>query len=141
MVYFYRMSNKRKQLVEYWQKTAEHDYVTMISLYKARRFSDSLFFGHIILEKVLKGLVVLESGKQAPFTHDLLLLVKLLPYLALTEKEMNLLSEVGRFNIRTRYPDVKFRFYKQCTAIYTKRYFSAIDDLYQKLCQEIRQKK
>ena len=43
-------------LVNYWLKTAEHDYDTMIGLFKIRRYSDCLFFGHIILEKVLKAI-------------------------------------------------------------------------------------
>ena len=61
-----------EKLIEYWYKTAEHDYKTMLSLYRTKRYSDSLFFGHIILEKVLKGLVVKESKRQAPYIHDLI---------------------------------------------------------------------
>jgi HEPN domain-containing protein len=40
-----------KKIVDYWRKTAEHDYKTMLCLFKGKRYSDALFFGHIILEK------------------------------------------------------------------------------------------
>ena len=39
--------------IEYWGKTAEHDYNTMLGLFKIKRFPESLFFGHIVLEKIL----------------------------------------------------------------------------------------
>lgn len=125
------------EIEKYWFKSAEHDYETMLSLYRSKRFSACLFFGHIILEKVLKGLVVAETKESAPFTHDLLALMRLLPKGLFNEKEIDLLDDVSRFNIRARYPDIKLKFYKQCTASYTKKYFDAIKALYQKLCQKI----
>ena len=47
-----------KKIVEYWRKTAEYDYKTMVFLFKGKEYSNSLFFGHIVLEKILKALVV-----------------------------------------------------------------------------------
>jgi len=46
------MSNK--QLIKYWKATADHDYDTMVSLYKLKRYDACLFFGHIVLEKIKK---------------------------------------------------------------------------------------
>jgi hypothetical protein len=43
-----------KKVIKYWQKTAEHDYEVMLYLFKGKKYSESLFFGHIILEKILK---------------------------------------------------------------------------------------
>jgi len=45
-----------KKLVEYWQATAKRDYETMLGLFKIKRYPESLFFGHIVLEKILKGI-------------------------------------------------------------------------------------
>lgn len=44
----------------------------MIGLFKIKRYSDSLFFGHIVLEKILKALVVQKTKNQAPYSHDLI---------------------------------------------------------------------
>ena len=49
-----------KKLTKYWQIIAERDYETMLGLFKIKRYPESLFFGHIVLEKILKGLVVAE---------------------------------------------------------------------------------
>ena len=60
-----------KELKNYWKKTAEHDYRIMLSLFATKKFSNTLFFGHIVLEKILKAHVVKRSNKSAPYTHDL----------------------------------------------------------------------
>ncbi|MBI5413173.1 HEPN domain-containing protein [Candidatus Peregrinibacteria bacterium] len=131
------MTDKILEIKNYWLKSAEHDYETMLSLHRSKRFSACLFFGHIVLEKILKALVVSETKKSAPFTHDLIALTRLLPKELFNEKDIDLLDDVSRFNIRARYPDVKLKFYKQCTASYTKKYFDAIKQLHQKLCQNL----
>ncbi len=124
-----------KEVVEYWITTAEHDKDTMDVLYTTKRYSDALFFGHIILEKILKALVVKETGKHAPYIHDLLQLHKL-SGVVLSEAEITLLDEVDDFNIRARYPEHKHEFYKKATEEFSGRYITAINNLYQKLCQK-----
>ncbi len=123
--------------IKYWGITANHDYDTMLALLKIKRYSDSLFFGHIILEKLLKGLVVKETGEQAPYTHDLVRLAKL-ANIGSSEEEIIFLNDVNEFNIRARYPKQKFEFYKQSTPKYTEENLNKIKDMYKKLCQKLR---
>ncbi len=132
--------NEVQKIVKYWQATAAHDYKTMISLFESKRYSDSLFFGHIILEKILKGLVVKNTKEQAPYSHDLVRLQRL-SGIELPEEQLDLLDRVNDFNLRARYPEYKLQFYKLCTKKYTKNYFDKIDLLYKKLCQELKRKK
>jgi HEPN domain-containing protein len=122
------------EIVAYWLETAEHDRETMAVLAKSGRYSDALFFGHIILEKALKALVVRKIGKHAPFTHDLVQLQKL-SGIAISETETDLLDQVNDFNIRARYPERKMEFYKQCTKEFSEPYLTKIMELYQKLWQ------
>ncbi|MBW2661456.1 MAG: HEPN domain-containing protein [Deltaproteobacteria bacterium] len=129
-----------KKIVKYWQKTAEHDYEVMLCLFKGKKYSDSLFFGHIVLEKILKGLVVEETKKEAPKTHDLVRLAEITK-LELPSKTLEYLKIVNRFNMRTRYPDAKLEFYKCCDLEYTKNNLEKIKKLYKKLCQKLKQKK
>ncbi|NCP16975.1 DNA-binding protein [Candidatus Kuenenbacteria bacterium CG_4_8_14_3_um_filter_39_15] len=129
-----------KELINYWKTTAAHDYDTMISLFKSKRYANTLFFGHIVLEKILKAHVVKDTKKEAPYSHDLVRLCKL-TNLKLSEKEIDLLDLVNDFNIRTRYPDFRFKFYKLCTKSYTEKHLDQITKLYKKLCQKIQPKK
>ncbi len=126
-----------KKIIEYWKKTAQHDYKTMQGLFKIKRYSDCLFFGHIILEKILKGLVVKNAGKEAPYIHDLVRLEELAE-IQLDKDELKFLKEVNNFNIRVRYPDYKLRFYKICTKEFAEKRFKKIVKLYRKLCQRLK---
>lgn len=125
------------KLVEYWLTTSEHDYKTMLLLFKGKRYSDSLFYGHIVLEKILKALVVQNIKNEAPKIHDLVELAKRAK-LELLDDELEYLKIVNRFNMRTRYPDVKFNFYKMCDLKYTKTHIEKIKNFYQKLQQYVK---
>lgn len=135
------MDTKRVQsIVEYWRKTADHDNKTMQVLFRSKRFSDSLFFGHILLEKILKAHVVLQTKKQAPYIHDLVRLAEM-AQLNLSDEQLDILDTANEFNIRSRYPEYKLLFYKKCTKAYTSKHFHLITDLYKELCQRLKQKK
>jgi HEPN domain-containing protein len=129
-----------KKLVEYWRKTAEYDYETMKSLLKNRRYTSSLFFGHIVLEKILKALVVSNTKNYAPYTHDLARLYKLTG-LEMDTDTRSFLDEVNKFNLKARYPEQKLQFYKKCTKEYCGQFIKEIDVLYKKICLELKQKK
>ncbi len=129
-----------KKIIEYWKITAKHDYETMLWLFKGKRYSDSLFFGHIVLEKILKGLTAKETQKEAPYIHNLTELAEL-GKCELSEEEMNLLDAANKFNIKARYPEYKLHFYKQCNKEYAKNYIDKIIKLYKKICQKLTQEK
>lgn len=134
------MKNNYKKLVKYWQETAAHDYDTMTSLVKSKRYDSSLLFGHMTLEKMLKALVVNETKKHAEYTHNLIRLMKT-SEISLNEQEINLLNNVNGFNLEARYPEQKLEFYKLCTKEYTEKYIEKINKLYKKLCQKLKPKK
>jgi HEPN domain-containing protein len=124
-----------EEVVQYWIATAEHDRETMDVLFKTGRYSDSLFFGHIILEKILKGLVAKNTKEHPPYTHNLLQL-HALSKISLEESETDFLGEMNDFNIRARYPEKRLELYKQCTKEFTEAYMEKINLLYKKLCQK-----
>jgi HEPN domain-containing protein len=128
-----------KQLIKYWQTIAAHDYEVMLDLYKSRHYPESLFFGHTMLEKILKAHVVRVTKKQAAYTHDLVRLQEI-AQLNLPPENISLLNQINDFNLRSRYPEYKLEFYKLCTAVYTKRYIKQITELYNELCQKLKQK-
>jgi len=125
-----------KDAITYWKTVAAHDYDTMTALFKAKRYSDSLFFGHIVIEKLLKGLIVKNTTEQAPYTHNLMVLERAAKLES--DKDMiEFLNQVNDFNIRARYPEHKLAFYKKCTYQYTK-YYERIKEIYKNLCQKLK---
>ena len=100
---------------------------------RARAFRDQkirccLFFCHLSLEKLLKGLVVIHTKQQAPFIHDLERL-SVIANLSLASDQIDALKAISDFNIAGHYSDYKFAFYKKCTRPYTKNYLTKTKSL------------
>ena len=108
-----------KNTVKYWETTSKRDYDTMLGLFKIKRYPESLFFAHIILEKSLKALVVKQTKEQAPYIHDLTKLAELAK-IVFDEETLDILDTINDFNIRARYPEHKLKLYKLCTSRYTE---------------------
>ncbi len=126
--------------VKYWTNSAERDFATMEILLNSKRYPESLFFGHIVLEKMLKAFVVMETKEQPPKIHDLSHLEKLAK-MNLEKGTLDYFELVNKFNIRGRYDDYKEAFYKICTKEYTEENFNKINVIYKQLCQQMKQKK
>lgn len=129
-----------KEVVLYWEETAKYSHKTMNGLFEIKRYSDSLFYGHIVLEKMLKAFVVLKTKDNPPLIHNLVKLAELAE-LKLSEEEKDLLDLATSFNVRCRYPDYKFSFYKKYNN--KKETFEKLDKIntfYFFLCQELKQR-
>ncbi|WP_084165757.1 HEPN domain-containing protein [Dyadobacter crusticola] len=95
----------------YWLQTSDDDFVTMENMFKTRDYHWALFIGHIVIEKLLKGCVVRETGKYAPFTHDLTRLCKL-SNIEFSKEQLDWMDTITTFNIDARYDDYKLLFYQ-----------------------------
>ena len=118
-----------KKIINHWIKSSQHDFETAEFLFKGKRYSECLFFCHLTIEKLLKGLVVKQIQKSAPFTHDLFYLSKLAE-LNLTSEQKKYLEEITKFNISARYDNAKLAFYETCTKSYAEKYLKISNDLY-----------
>ena len=108
---------------DHWKYSSSRDWKTALGLFQIKRYDAALFFCHLTLEKLLKGLTVLQTRKTPPFIHDLERLA-LIARLDLTVGQINDLKAISAFNIAGRYSDDKLMFYKRCTRSYTDEYLS-----------------
>jgi HEPN domain-containing protein len=129
-----------KDQIEYWRESAGEDMKTARVLFDGKRYSGALFFGHIVLEKILKAFVVLETEKEAPKIHNLIRLHEL-GNVGLDESTLKYIATVNAFNIRGRYEDYKKSFYQMCTKEYTVQNLNKIGEIYKMLCKKLEQGK
>ena len=128
---------ERTQQINYWLKSASHDMEAAETLFQNQKYDWCLFIGHLVIEKVLKAFCVREGQEVPPGIHNLLRLVENTKLL-LTEEQLTFLADLNDFNIETRYPDFKFRFYQICTREFTEVQFSKIKELYQWLLSQMK---
>lgn len=86
--------------------------------------------GHLVIEKILKGLYVRNNPDEpvAPKTHNLILLTQkanLKIPIEIREK----IQVINTFNISARYDDYKNTFSKKCTDDYTSEQVKNIEEV------------
>ncbi len=129
---------QHNQSIEYWLSSAERDLETAEILFINQRYDWCLFIGHLVLEKTLKAFFIKNKNESAPRIHNLVTLAEHTS-LELTDEQKQLLMEINRFNIETRYPDYKQRFYNLCSKDFTEDYFIKIKDLFAWLQTQMQQ--
>ena len=117
-------------LMNYWIKSADKDFVTMEILYKNKQNTWCLYIGQLIIEKLLKALYA-KNNKGTPYapkTHDLLYLAEKMK-MELTEEQRISLDTITRFNLEARYDDYKESFSQSCTNEYTAKQIKNIKEV------------
>ncbi len=127
----------KKEHIEYWLKSAQHDLDVAEALFQNQKYDWCLFIGHLVLEKTLKAYYVMQYNQLPPKTHNLVRLAEI-SNINLEEEQKLFLDEVNDFNLEIRYPDYKFNFYKKCTKEFTESYFERIKEFYQWLLSQIK---
>lgn len=117
-------------LMEFWLKSAENDYEAMQIMFNSKKNTWTLFLGHLVIEKLLKGLYA-KNNQENPYTiksHNLLALAEKCN-LDLTNEQVEKLQIITQFNISARYDDYKESFYQKCTDEYTTEQVKNIEEV------------
>jgi HEPN domain-containing protein len=115
----------RDKIVNYWIDSSDDDFDTMMAMFDSKRFSWSLFIGHLMIEKLLKALYVKVNNEFPPFMHNLLRLAEKCN-LDLNEENTLFFVTVTAFNINARYDDYKMSFQKTCTPEFSAKWIEEI---------------
>lgn len=115
----------KQKLIDYWLKSSDEDFDTMIVLFENKKYNWSLFIGHLLVEKLLKALFIKVNSDYPPMIHNLLRLAEK-SNIELTEERKVFLVSVTAFNINARYDDYKMSFQKLCTPEFTKYWVEEI---------------
>ena len=98
------MKMDRERHVEYWQTSSREDLDAARDLLERKHVRHGLFFLHLSVEKLLKGLIVGKTGELPPRSHDLLRLAELAG-LNPTSEQSGWLARLNRHCLEGRYPD------------------------------------
>jgi len=106
------------EAIEYWLKSSRDDLDTAKKLYGLKKYNHALFFLHLALEKIIKGVYLAKKGDSPPLVHDLVRLSEKAK-IETSETEKQELAEISTFNTAARYDDYKLKFYKKATKEYS----------------------
>ena len=97
------MINVAKQ-IEYWRSSSENDIDTAALLISSGKFIEGMFFCHLSIEKIIKALVVKQSGNIPPRSHDLFYLAEI-SNLEVTEDISDFMQILMKYQLEGRYPE------------------------------------
>ena len=118
----------KKDILNYWLKSSDNDYKTMLNLIKSKDYHWALFMGHLVIEKLLKAYYIKNIGSNIPFIHDLLRIAEK-ANLSLSDIQKDILDLITTFNIKARYDDYKLEFYNKCTKKFTDESIKKIKEM------------
>ena len=118
------------ELMKYWFESAVRDYETMQVLYENKKNTWCLFIGHLVIEKLLKGLYAKNNPDNpiAPKIHNLILLSQK-AHLEVPNEVREKIQIINTFNISARYDDYKRSFDEKCTDEFTKKQVENIKEV------------
>jgi HEPN domain-containing protein len=119
-----------RQIVIYWIEEAEEALTVAEHLYEKGDYSYGLFFGHLAVEKMLKGVYVHRKQTHAPPIHNLVRLAQLAGTNP-DEGRVERLALISSFNIEARYPDLQRSFRKKCTQEFASENLALIKETLQ----------
>lgn len=128
----------KDKLIKYWVEGSGDDFETMMTMYDSKRYSWSLFIGHLMIEKLLKAYFVKTRSDYPPYIHNLLRIAEKTD-LKLNDDQKEQLVTITAFNINIRYDDYKMSFKKMCTPEFTKEWINKIKNLGQWIKELINQ--
>lgn len=128
---------EKSEIVKYWLHSSDIDYKAMESLFDGGHYVWALFLAHLVIEKSLKVYYTENVDMNVPRIHDLLKIAQN-GNLQLTEEQMDFLDEVTTFNIKTRYPDYKNRFYQKATREFTESYIVKVKEFREWIIKKIK---
>jgi HEPN domain-containing protein len=87
-----------------WLRFAESDRQAARALLTAGFYEQSAFYCQQAIEKLLKAIIVKQTGDRPPHLHDLLTLLRRTKDVAHTEEIERWLGRIDNYYVGTRYP-------------------------------------
>ncbi len=121
------MKNK-EEYIEFWIEQANDDWKSVHTLFNGKNFLQSLFFSHLVIEKLCKSLWIKHNIENVPpRTHNLITLLSATPVI-LTDEQSEFLLLLNRFQLEGRYPDYMTKMHNICNEMFTKEIIDSVND-------------
>jgi HEPN domain-containing protein len=113
--------------IEFWLAQADDDWTAVKTLYEGRNYLQSLFFAHLVIEKICKAIWIKHNdGNIPPRTHNLNHILSTTP-IELDDKRSEFMLNLNRFQLEGRYPDYLTKMYNICNESFA---FNMIDQTF-----------
>lgn len=110
----------KEDYIKFRIEQSQDDWNAVNTLFKGRNYLQSLFFAHLVIEKLCKSIwIKFNIENIPPKTHNLIHLLSATP-IELTDETSEFLLNLNRFQLEGRYPDYLQKMHHICNERFTK---------------------
>jgi HEPN domain-containing protein len=115
--------------ITYWKTSADRDWFAVQALVASGSYVQSLFFAHLVIEKLLKAHWIKDTGNNfPPRIHNLEFLLAQ-TNLVMTADDVDELRIMSAWNIEGRYQDYRDMLFRVTTRAYTEEKMQIVDKI------------
>jgi len=119
----------KEEHIQYWISSSEKDWKVIDDLYKADDFVYSLFFAHLVIEKICKALWVKNNeNNYPPKVHNLVYLLEN-ARIEIEDEHKEFALFLNDFQLQGRYPDYEHKIFEICTKQKTDEILDKVKNL------------
>jgi len=119
----------KQEHIDFWVEQANDDWSAVDTLFLGKKYLQSLFFAHLVIEKVCKALWIKHNKEVVPpRTHNLIYILSKTP-IKLTDDKSEFMLGLNRFQLEARYPDYLTKMYDICNEQFARSMLDATNEL------------
>jgi HEPN domain-containing protein len=117
------------EYIDYWVEQANDDWTAVNTLFGGKNYLQSLFFAHLVIEKLCKSVWIKYNEENVPpRTHNLIHLLSATP-IQLTDDWSQFILSLNRFQLEGRYPDCLTKMHNICNEQFTRSMLETTNQL------------
>ena len=127
----------KEEHIYYWMEQSKDDWDAVHILFEGKKYLQSLFFAHLVIEKLCKAAWIKNNEKNIPpKTHNLLFILSQTPF-KLSDQQSEFLLTLNRFQLEGRYPEYITKMNSICDEKFTKDIINKTNEQRQWLIEKL----
>lgn len=125
----FELMKTKSEYVVFWVDQSNDDWKAVQTLFNGKNYLQSLFFAHLVVEKLCKSIWIKYNPENVPpRTHNLMHLLSSTP-IELPPDKSEFILTLNRFQLEGRYPDYLTNIQNICTEQFTRSIINSTNEL------------
>ncbi|MDT3740886.1 MAG: HEPN domain-containing protein [Candidatus Kapabacteria bacterium] len=119
----------KEEHIKFWIEQAGDDWSAVDTLFQGKKYLQSLFFAHLVVEKICKALwIKFNIDNVPPRSHNLIYLLSQTP-IDIPQNLSEFMLNLNRFQLEGRYPDYMTKMHNICNEVFTNSILKSTNEL------------
>lgn len=119
----------KQEHINFWIDQSNDDWAAVGTLFNGKKYLQSLFFAHLVIEKICKAIWIKHNvGNVPPGSHNLIYLLSSTE-IDLPDDKSEFMLSLNRFQLEGRYPEYLTKIHEICNKQFTSSMLDKTNEL------------